>query len=224
LYNKLTTHARCQAFEECPVCKQLYSWESFVHFQPSFENTNVEWNIKKRDYDVVWNAAWIDSVSTKVALLLTRLRALGFFQGLPVDEVWWSNAVLPPVRHCTPKMLCPLSASPFAAAATCTKRTGKCIIFSNFIEAIDSVAYSLGEALPDAGIFMRFTANMKGGEQERIAALKEFRQNPDISILLLGCKGAEGLDLSFVTHIFLVSSPPPSSRACVHICPQYVLR
>ena len=71
--------------------------------------------------------------------------------------------------------------------ATSIKRTGKCIIFSNFIEAIDSVSNSLSEALlqygphprncADGGAcnFMRFTANMKDGMQERIAALKLFR-------------------------------------------------
>ncbi len=30
---------------------------------------------------------WIESVSTKVAILLTRLRTLGFFNKLPVNEV-----------------------------------------------------------------------------------------------------------------------------------------
>ena len=69
----------CASVSVC-VCVQLYSWESFEHFQPSFENTNVQWNIKKRDHGVVWNAAWIDSVSTEVALLLTRLRALQSLQ------------------------------------------------------------------------------------------------------------------------------------------------
>ena len=31
--------------------------------------------------------AWIESVSTKVAILLTRLRTLGFLNKLPVNEV-----------------------------------------------------------------------------------------------------------------------------------------
>ena len=51
---------------------------------------------------------------------------------------------------------------------------------------------------------MRFTANMKGGTQERIAALQMFRDDPQISILLLDVVGAVGLDLSFVSHIFLL--------------------
>jgi SNF2 family DNA or RNA helicase len=51
---------------------------------------------------------------------------------------------------------------------------------------------------------MRFTANMKGGTQERIAALQIFRDDPQISILLLDGVGAVGLDLSFVSHIFLL--------------------
>ena len=39
--------------------------------------------------------------------------------------------------------------------------TGKCIVFSNFIEAIDSVSNSISEALDGKGCYMRFTANLK---------------------------------------------------------------
>ena len=176
------------------MCQQTYSHGRFAHFQPSVENPKME-----------WNADWIDAVSTKVALLLTRLRTYGFFHKLPVDEMWWSKYVKRRVERSTPQMLHSTGSS--AAAAVAASRMGaqgKCIVFSNFIEAIDSVANSLAEALRETGIFMRFTANMKGGTQERIAALKIFRDDPKISILLLDGVGAVGLDLSFVSHIFLL--------------------
>jgi hypothetical protein len=176
------------------MCQQTYSHGRFAHFQPSVENPKME-----------WNADWIDAVSTKVALLLTRLRTYGFFHKLPVDEMWWSKYVKRRVERSTPQMLHSTGSS--AAAAVAASRMGaqgKCIVFSNFIEAIDSVANSLSEALRETGIFMRFTANMKGGTQERIAALKIFRDDPKISILLLDGVGAVGLDLSFVSHIFLL--------------------
>jgi len=89
-----------------------------------------------------------------------------------------------------------LQRSAAADLATIT-RTGKCIIFSNFVEAIDSVSNSLSEALlqygphprncADGGAcnFMRFTSNVRSASlrsnslrssmQERIAALKLFR-------------------------------------------------
>jgi superfamily II DNA/RNA helicase len=154
-----------------------------------------------------WNADWIETVSTKVALLLTRLRAHGFFHKLPVNEMWWHNVVVRRVVHSTAQMRNnPASATSQAMerAGKYTRKVGKCIVFSNFIEAIDNVANSLTEALNEFGIFMRFTANMKGGAQERIAALKLFRDDPNISILLLDGVGAVGLDLSFVSHIFLL--------------------
>ena len=188
-----------QATTQCPVCQSLYSHGRFAHFQPSVENPKME-----------WNADWLDSVSTKVALLLTRLRGYGFFQKLPINEVWWSNVVARRVRHSTPQMLHVGGSSTAAAAAAARVRAGrdgrvgKCIIFSNFIEAIDSVANSLTEALYETGVFMRFTANLKGGTLERISALQMFRDDDTISILLLDGVGAVGLDLSFVSHIFLL--------------------
>lgn len=154
-----------------------------------------------------WNADWIETVSTKVALLLTRLRANGFFHKLQVNEMWWHDVVVRRVVHSTAQMRSnPASATSQAMerAGKYSRKIGKCIVFSNFIEAIDNVSNSLSEALSGAGIFMRFTANMKGGAQERIAALKLFRDDPNISILLLDGVGAVGLDLSFVSHIFLL--------------------
>jgi hypothetical protein len=176
------------------VCQTHYSHGRFAHFQPSVENPKME-----------WNAAWIDEVSTKVAILLTRLRTYGFFGKHPVNEMWWSTVIQRRVQHRTPGMLSPAATPAGALARTGrTGRIGKCIIFSNFIEAIDSAANSLSEALHGAGIYMRFTANLKGGMKERLEALRIFRDDPNICILLLDAVGAVGLDLSFVTHIFLL--------------------
>ena len=183
-----TDHA---ATSQCPVCDMRYSHGRFAHFQPSVENPRME-----------WNANWIDQVSTKVALLLTRLRGYGFFGKLPVNESWWANVVQRRVRHRALKV--PQSSGSSSVVSNRVGKTGKCIIFSNFIEAIDSVTWSLSEALHGVGIYMRFTANVKGGMRERIAALQSFRDDPDICILLLDGVGALGLDLSFVSHIFLL--------------------
>jgi len=177
------------ATSQCPICEARYSHGRFAHFQPSVENPKME-----------WSTDWIDAVSTKVALLLTRLRAYGFFGKLPVNENWWSQYVAKRVRHSTNGMASRVRARGLGAG----RRSGKCIVFSNFIEAIDSVANTISEALYGHGIFMRFTTNMKRGMQERIEALKLFRDDPTISVLLLDGTGAVGLDLSFVSHIFLL--------------------
>jgi len=172
------------AMRVCPICARSFSLRSFADFQPSVEQSNM-----------TWNPSWIDDLSSKVALLLVRLRHFGFLQVHKSQEIWWHNKVLrlakqtrkhesksPPQRH----------------------PAGKCIVYSNFIETIDNVANSISEAMGGGGNYMRFTANLKRGMLERNDAIQQFRDNPDIQIILIDSAGALGLDLSFVTHVYLL--------------------
>jgi hypothetical protein len=169
----------------------------FAHFQPSVEQNKME-----------WDEAWIDGsvVSSKTALLLTRLRQNGLFLENPVNEVWWHNVVKSALLHVPEEVKGGdvLVEKGWTTRGGTRRAMGKCIIFSNFIEAIDSVANSISEALDGKGCYMRFTANLKRGMRERIEALQQFRDSPDISILLLDGVGAVGLDLSFVSNIYLL--------------------
>lgn len=73
----------------------------------------------------------------------------------------------------------------------------KVIVFSQFFEFLDRVAVDLMQA----GIkFERFWG------KKRAHALKRFRILNDVRVLLLTKEGSHGLDLSFVTHIFLMDS------------------
>jgi superfamily II DNA/RNA helicase len=138
-----------------------------------------------------------------MALLLARLRALGFFGSLAVDERFWEHMVVRALE------LMPEEAAKARRAGKAAESLGeaagtKCIVFSNFIEAIDSLTNNLSEALLGEGIFMRFTQNMKGGIAERASALQAFRDDPKIRMLIISDIGAVGLDLSFVSHIFIL--------------------
>lgn len=138
-----------------------------------------------------------------MAILLARLRALGFFGSLAVDERFWEHMVVRALE------LMPEEAAKARRAGKAAESLGeaagtKCIVFSNFIEAIDSLTNNLSEALLGEGIFMRFTQNMKGGIAERASALQAFRDNPKIRMLIISDIGAVGLDLSFVSHIFIL--------------------
>lgn len=73
----------------------------------------------------------------------------------------------------------------------------KVIVFSQFFEFLDRVAIDLAHA----GIkFERFWG------KKRAHALKRFRILNDVRVLLLTKEGSHGLDLSFVTHIFLMDT------------------
>lgn len=75
----------------------------------------------------------------------------------------------------------------------------KAIVYSAFQTHLLVVDLALaGEKIPFA------TLRRAGyGRKERDAALAAFRVDPDTRILLLDRQGAEGLDLSFASHIFL---------------------
>ncbi|OWZ17619.1 hypothetical protein PHMEG_0008416 [Phytophthora megakarya] len=75
----------------------------------------------------------------------------------------------------------------------------KVIIFSQHRESIwrTKVAFSQQD-IPTADFIALINP------QERIKNLEEFRSNPDVHVLLLSNLGSHGLDLSFVTHIFLL--------------------
>ena len=73
----------------------------------------------------------------------------------------------------------------------------KVIVFSQFFEFLDRVAVDLIQS----GIkFERFWGKRKAH------ALKRFRILNDVRVLLLTKEGSHGLDLSFVTHIFLMDT------------------
>ncbi|CAN0094409.1 unnamed protein product, partial [Hapterophycus canaliculatus] len=84
----------------------------------------------------------------------------------------------------------------------------KAIVFSQFLPVLNIVGDKfLREfgGFPDRGWQTRgekFVAEFWG--KNRARELERFRTDPQCLVLLLGKKGAHGLDLSFVTHMFLM--------------------
>ncbi len=158
----------------CPACHGHFSAVLFSRFQPAVES-GIEW-----EHD------WIETLHSKARHLLQQLYFHGHFDAHVVNREYWTAKV-----------------STTHPQRSSKSRVGKCIVFSNFIEMIDLVANSLSEVCVD-GCFMRLTSNMKGGMKERCSAVKEFRHNPKVSVLLMDPKGAHGFDLSFVEHLFIM--------------------
>jgi SNF2 family DNA or RNA helicase len=79
------------------------------------------------------------------------------------------------------------------------QRNLKIIIFSQFRESIWRVKVAFKQqGIPTADFIALINP------RERIANLEAFRSNSDRNVLLLSNLGSHGLDLSFVTHIFLL--------------------
>ena len=158
----------------CAACRTDFSAVLFSKFQPAVES------------GIEWESDWIETLHSKARHLMQQLHFHGHFDAHQVNHEYWAAKV---------SATQPLRSS--------KSRAGKCIVFSNFIEMIDLVANTLWEVCGD-GCYMRLTANMKGGMKERCSAVKEFRHNPKVSVLLMDTKGAHGFDLSFVSHLFIM--------------------
>jgi SNF2 family DNA or RNA helicase len=75
----------------------------------------------------------------------------------------------------------------------------KVIIFSQFTEVIWRTKLAFEQQkIPTANFITLVTP------KERMKALKRFRADPALNVLLLSEMGSHGLDLSFVTHVFLM--------------------
>ena len=76
----------------------------------------------------------------------------------------------------------------------------KCIVYSNFRTHLNAIDLALtGARVP----FENF-ARLHQSRHDKEEALKRFKKDPDVAVLLLDRAAAEGLDLSFVTYVFLM--------------------
>jgi len=76
----------------------------------------------------------------------------------------------------------------------------KCIIYSNFATHI----HVIDLALTDARVPFETLSRLGSTRHDKDQALDRFRRDPDVCALLLDQKAAEGLDLSFVSHVILM--------------------
>ena len=76
----------------------------------------------------------------------------------------------------------------------------KCIIYSDFRPHLDTIDLALyGARVPHESI-----TRIGQSRYDREQALKNFKNDPDCAVLLLNRAAAEGLDLSFVSYVFLM--------------------
>lgn len=86
-----------------------------------------------------------------------------------------------------------------AAGDAAEAAPGKAIVFSQFWMHVNLVARCLEDAGIGAAIF---TEHMK--PSRRVAALANFQEDPSIVVLVMDKAGSVGLDLSFVSAVFLM--------------------
>ncbi|KAG9459629.1 hypothetical protein H6P81_004137 [Aristolochia fimbriata] len=169
-----------------PVPKDL------IELQPSYKQDN-------------WDPDWHATSSSKVAYLVERLKALqeinkkrchyqnGFDNMIPTDEVLLSSQ-----KGCS-DILMHHHVNTESSDKSCGIPPDKVIIFSQFLEHIHVIEQQLtGADIKYAGMYSPMHSSNK------LKSLTTFEHDQNCMALLMDGSAALGLDLSFVTHVFLM--------------------
>lgn len=188
----------------CRLCEKDFSWEMFQKVQPGFEASEYVFHedhigvygvseprphsashsrpIQEPEQSHVESASALlstdetTSVSTKAHYVITRIMEL--------ESQYSSNMKL-------------FSVSQFSSLLHKKTILPKIVVFSQFSEFLDKLTVDFKE------MGIKF-AYFRGAD--KAAAIKKFRTISDVRVLVLTKEGSLGLDLSFVTHIFLMDS------------------
>ncbi|XP_076899186.1 F-box protein At3g54460-like [Bidens hawaiensis] len=187
--------------EKCtlPGCDFLYEMQSPETLARP-ENPNPKWPVPKDLIELQpsykqddWNPDWQSTSSSKVSYLVEKLKDLQeankaiknrINEGHDTSEI---NELYSPVK--TNK----------ASARSINESVEKVLIFSQFLEHI----HVIEQQLTVAGIkFVGMYSPMHS--VNKVKSLATFQHDEDCLALLMDGSAALGLDLSFVTHVFLM--------------------
>lgn len=199
--------------EKCtfPGCGHLYEMQSPETLARP-ENPNPKWPVPKDLIELQpsykqddWDPDWHATSSSKVAYLVERLKDLQEvnrkrgYSSDEVDIVQSSGAsLLPsPKNHCD--MLLDHEACEAPEEEPLKTAPEKVIIFSQFLEHIHVIEQQLtGSGIKFAGMYSPMHSSNK------MKSLLAFQHDENCMVLLMDGSAALGLDLSFVTHVFLM--------------------
>ncbi|VFQ92106.1 unnamed protein product [Cuscuta campestris] len=193
--------------EKCafPGCGNLYEMQS-PEILTRLENPNPKWPVPKDLIELQpsykqdnWNPDWQSTSSTKVTYLVHKLKEIQeanrlLKQTIDVEGVNSVNVLHPPfLQNETGITL-------HGARSDSIKfLPEKAIIFSQFLEHIHVIEQQLTIAEIQ---FARMYSPMHSAN--KIKSLATFQHDPNCSALLMDGSAALGLDLSFVSHVYVM--------------------
>ncbi|KAJ0871638.1 putative chromatin remodeling SNF2 family [Helianthus annuus] len=187
--------------EKCtfPGCDNLYEMQSPETLARP-ENPNPKWPVPKDLIELQpsykqddWNPDWQSTSSSKVSYLVEKLKDLQEANKKTENRISADNdakeidELLSPVRRSE------------ASARSNNRSLEKVLIFSQFLEHI----HVIEQQLMVAGIkFVGMYSPMHS--VNKVKSLATFQHDDECLALLMDGSAALGLDLSFVTHVFLM--------------------
>ncbi|KAJ9190572.1 hypothetical protein P3X46_001759 [Hevea brasiliensis] len=196
--------------ERCtfPGCGNLYEMQTpEILTRP--ENPNPKWPVPKDLIELQpsykqddWDPDWQSTSSSKVSYLVQRLKALQEAnmesdRSIDKERGAWN------IEQPCPSLMCDSSALLQDCSRQCSESykaaTKKVLIFSQFLEHI----HVIEQQLTFAGI--KFAGHYSPmHSSNKMKSLSTFQHDATCMALLLDGSAALGLDLSFVTHVFLM--------------------
>uniref|UniRef100_K3W7Q3 RING-type domain-containing protein n=1 Tax=Globisporangium ultimum (strain ATCC 200006 / CBS 805.95 / DAOM BR144) TaxID=431595 RepID=K3W7Q3_GLOUD len=197
----------------CPICNVVFDFEIFQELQPGFEFTTEGFGPlddltqqgaaariaqRARDEERRENLrAWQEQQRNGEARVPRPFLAINYLRDFDIVDASKALYVVARVKELKQEY-----ANAYAETSnsrTYAPRHLKAIVFSQFNEHIWSVKIAFAQqGIP--------TADFIGGVSSvhRMKNLATFRNDPTVNVLLLTEMGSHGLDLSFVTHMFLM--------------------
>lgn len=197
--------------ERCtlPGCGNLYEMQTPETLARP-ENPNPKWPVPKDLIELQpsykqddWNPDWQSTSSSKVSYLVDKLKALQEAHrdvscSLNVNDDAKSKENLSPRTRGNSRAFFQLDC-PRLGAESYEALPEKVIVFSQFLEHIHVVEQQLTIAgIKFAGMYSPMHSSNK------MKSLAMFQHDARCMVLLMDGSGALGLDLSFVTHVFLM--------------------
>ncbi|KAF1320466.1 F-box protein, partial [Globisporangium splendens] len=197
----------------CPICNTVFDIEIFQELQPGFEfafegsgplddltqqGAGARFHQREREEERRQNLrAWQERQRNGEPRVPRPFLAINYLRDFDIVDASKALYVVARVKELKQEY-----ANAYAEASnsrTYAPRHLKAIVFSQFNEHIWSVKIAFAQqGIP--------TADFIGGVSSvhRMKYLAEFRNDPKVNVLLLTEMGSHGLDLSFVTHMFLM--------------------
>ncbi|CAN0917001.1 F-box protein At3g54460 [Linum grandiflorum] len=193
--------------ERCtsPGCSRLYEMQTPLT-RP--ENPNPKWPVPKDLIELQpsykqddWHPDWESTSSSKVAYLVARLKALQEDNKASWHRIYKNNGSVNVERQQGDPLLISGSTGEEGCNSAAAYRIvqDKVIIFSQFLEHIHVIERQLTLAgIKFAGLYSPMHS------QNKVKSLATFQNDMECVALLMDGSAALGLDLSFVSHVFLM--------------------
>ncbi|KAK1948534.1 F-box protein [Phytophthora citrophthora] len=178
----------------CFFCKEVYEPEVFQELQPGFDFREVDDSSKENNSTTNTSGQQKSSGCQVVQGSSQSQSPNRHYWTVDASKIFYAAARIRELKkEFAHRSACLGSNQPKKA------RYVKVIIFSQFTEIIWRTKLAFEQQkIPTANFITRVAP------KARMRALKRFREDPSLNVLLLSEMGSHGLDLSFVTHVFLM--------------------